>query len=71
MTGPSSRSAGGCWRSAATDLSGAWIAGTVDEVAEQLATFRDAGLARVMCQHMLHTDVDMVALIGEDLAPML
>jgi F420-dependent oxidoreductase-like protein len=53
------------------DLSGAWIAGTVDEVAEQLATFRDAGLARVMCQHMLHGDVDMVALIGEDLAPML
>ena len=33
--------------------------------------FRDAGLARVMCQHMLHTDLDMVALIGEDLAPRL
>jgi alkanesulfonate monooxygenase SsuD/methylene tetrahydromethanopterin reductase-like flavin-dependent oxidoreductase (luciferase family) len=53
------------------ELSGAWIAGTVDEVAEQLAAFRDAGLARVMCQHMLHTDLDAVALIGEDLAPML
>ena len=53
------------------ELSGPWIAGTVDEVAEQLAPFRDAGLARVMCQHMLHGDVDMVALIGEDLAPML
>jgi hypothetical protein len=25
----------------------------------------------VMCQHMLQGDVDMVALIGEDLAPML
>jgi F420-dependent oxidoreductase-like protein len=53
------------------ELSEGWIAGTVEEVAEQLATFRDAGLARVMCQHMLHADVDMVALIGEDLAPLL
>ena len=46
-----------------------WITGTLDEVAEQLGAFRDAGLARVMCQHMLHTDLDMVALIGEELAP--
>ena len=37
---------------------GAWITGTLDEVAEQLAAFRDAGLARVMCQHLLHTDLD-------------
>jgi F420-dependent oxidoreductase-like protein len=44
------------------------ISGTLDEVAEQLGAFRDAGLARVMCQHMLHTDLDMVALIGEELA---
>ena len=49
---------------------GAWITGTLDEVAEQLAAFRDAGLARVMCQHLLHTDLDSVALIGEELAPL-
>jgi F420-dependent oxidoreductase-like protein len=48
---------------------GAWITGTVDEVAEQLGALRDAGVARVMCQHLLHTDVDMVALIGKELAP--
>jgi F420-dependent oxidoreductase-like protein len=48
-----------------------WITGTLDEVAEHLGAFRDAGLARVMCQHMLHTDLDMVALIGEELAPRL
>ena len=48
-----------------------WITGTLDEVAEQLGAFHDAGLARVMCQHMLHTDLDMVALIGEELAPRL
>jgi F420-dependent oxidoreductase-like protein len=49
--------------------SGSWITGTVDEVAEQLGAFRDAGLARVMCQHMLHDDLDAVALIGDELAP--
>ena len=48
----------------------AWIVGTVDEVAEQLGALRDAGVARVMCQHMLHTDLDAVALIGDELAPM-
>jgi F420-dependent oxidoreductase-like protein len=41
------------------------IAGTLDEVAEQLRAFRDAGLARVMCQQMLAADLDHVALIGE------
>jgi F420-dependent oxidoreductase-like protein len=49
---------------------GAWIMGTVDEVAEQLGALRDAGLARVMCQHLLHTDLDAVAIIGAELAPM-
>jgi F420-dependent oxidoreductase-like protein len=47
-----------------------WITGTVDEVAERLGALRDAGVARVMCQQMLHTDLDHVALIGE-LTPML
>ena len=48
----------------------AWITGTVDEVAEQLGALRDAGVARVMCQQLLHEDLDHVALIGE-LAPLL
>jgi F420-dependent oxidoreductase-like protein len=48
---------------------GAWITGTVDEVAEQLGALRDAGVARVMCQQLLHTDLDQVTLIGA-LAPM-
>src|SRR3954451_12135944 len=46
----------------------AWIIGTVDEAAERLAAFRDAGLARVMCQQLLHADLDHVALIGTELA---
>ena len=47
-----------------------WITGTVDEVAEQLGALRDAGVARVMCQHLLHADLDAVALIGGELATM-
>jgi hypothetical protein len=37
-------------------------------VAERLGALRDAGVARVMCQQLLHADLDHVALIGE-LAP--
>jgi F420-dependent oxidoreductase-like protein len=47
----------------------AWIVGTVDEVAERLAALRDAGLRRVMLQHLLHTDLETVELIGRQLAP--
>ncbi len=47
----------------------AFITGTLDQVAERLGTFRDAGVARVLCQHLLHEDLDHVALIGE-LAPL-
>ena len=43
---------------------GAWIVGTADDVAGRLAELRDAGLARVMLQHLLHTDLETVALIG-------
>ncbi len=47
----------------------AWIVGTVDEVAERLGALREAGLSRVMLQHLLHTDLDTVQLIGRELAP--
>lgn len=46
-----------------------WIVGTVDRAVEQLAALREAGVARVMCQHLLHDDLEAVALIGERLAP--
>jgi F420-dependent oxidoreductase-like protein len=48
-----------------------WIVGTVDQVGEQLAKLRDAGVRRVMCQHLLHEDLDVVALLGTELAPRL
>jgi alkanesulfonate monooxygenase SsuD/methylene tetrahydromethanopterin reductase-like flavin-dependent oxidoreductase (luciferase family) len=46
-----------------------WIVGTVDEAAEQLAALRAAGVARVMCQQLLHEDLEAVALLGDELAP--
>ena len=46
----------------------AWIVGTIDEADEQLRALQDAGVARVMCQHLLHDDLDAVALIGSELA---
>jgi F420-dependent oxidoreductase-like protein len=48
---------------------GGWIVGTADSAAEQLAALRDAGVSRVLCQHLLHDDLDAVALIGDRLAP--
>lgn len=48
-----------------------WIAGTVDQALEQLGRLREAGVRRVMCQNLLHDDLDVVALIGSELAPQL
>ena len=42
-----------------------WIVGTLEEVREQLAELEEAGVERVMFQHLLHRDLDGVALIGE------
>jgi F420-dependent oxidoreductase-like protein len=41
-----------------------WIVGTVEQAAEQLSLLRAAGVGRVMCQLLLHDDLDSVALIG-------
>jgi F420-dependent oxidoreductase-like protein len=48
---------------------GGWIVGTIDTASEQLAALKEAGVSRVLCQHLLHDDLDAVALIGERLAP--
>ena len=48
-----------------------WIVGTVEAAAEQLRVLRDAGLHRVMCQQLVHEDLDAVALLGERVAPLL
>ena len=48
-----------------------WVVATVEQAAEQFAAYRDAGLHRVMCQMLVHDDLDAVTLIGEVLAPAL
>jgi F420-dependent oxidoreductase-like protein len=42
-----------------------WVVGTVEQAAEQLAELRDAGVSRVMCQQLLHEDLEAVALLGD------
>jgi F420-dependent oxidoreductase-like protein len=44
-----------------------WIVGTVDQVVERLEAYQEAGLDRIMLQHLVHDDLDMVALIGDEL----
>jgi alkanesulfonate monooxygenase SsuD/methylene tetrahydromethanopterin reductase-like flavin-dependent oxidoreductase (luciferase family) len=48
-----------------------WVIGTVDVAVEQLRALADAGVSRVMCQHLAHTDLDFVELLGRVVAPQL
>lgn len=45
------------------------ILGTAEEAIEQLRELEAAGLTRIMGQHLLHRDLDAVALIGREIAP--
>jgi F420-dependent oxidoreductase-like protein len=47
------------------------IVGTVPEAVEQLQALEAAGLSRIMGQHLLHRDLDAIALIGREIAPAL
>ena len=48
-----------------------WIVGTLEDAAAQIAALGDAGLHRIMCQHLQHDDLDAVALIGRELPALL
>jgi alkanesulfonate monooxygenase SsuD/methylene tetrahydromethanopterin reductase-like flavin-dependent oxidoreductase (luciferase family) len=41
------------------------LTGTVDQVAELLRRYEAVGVERAMLQHLVHEDVEMVALLGE------
>jgi alkanesulfonate monooxygenase SsuD/methylene tetrahydromethanopterin reductase-like flavin-dependent oxidoreductase (luciferase family) len=43
--------------------------GTIDVVVERLREIEDLGYERVMLQHLVHTDLETVELIGRELAP--
>jgi len=47
----------------------ATILGTLEEAAERLRAYEDAGVERVMLQHLDHTDLELVELIGRELVP--
>ena len=45
------------------------LVGTVDEVVARLRAYEEAGVERVMLQHLDHEDVAMVELLGAEVAP--
>ena len=47
------------------------VVGSLDEVAARLREYERAGCDRVMLQHLLHTDLEPVRLLGRELAPAL
>lgn len=53
------------------DVRESTITGTVPEAIEQLQALEAAGLSRIMGQHLLHRDLDAIALMGREIAPAL
>jgi F420-dependent oxidoreductase-like protein len=51
------------------DPPGAWIVGTIDQAVERLIGLREVGVSRVMCQHLLHDDLEAIELLGDQVAP--
>jgi F420-dependent oxidoreductase-like protein len=51
------------------EVRGGWVVGTVDEAIRHLRELEDAGVDRVMLQHLAHDDVEMVELIGREIVP--
>jgi F420-dependent oxidoreductase-like protein len=47
------------------------IAGTVPEALDQLRELEEAGLTRLMAQHLLHRDLDAIRLLGREVIPAL
>ena len=45
------------------------LVGTVDQVLERMAHFADAGVERIMLQHLVHEDLETIALIGTEIIP--
>ena len=49
----------------------AWIVGSIDQMAAQLKALEEAGVGRIMLQHLQHDDLEAVELIGRELIPAL
>ena len=46
-----------------------WITGTADEAVSKLLRLEEAGVQRVMLQHLAHEDTETVELLGREIAP--
>jgi F420-dependent oxidoreductase-like protein len=53
------------------DVPDSWITGTPEQTVEQLKRLEQAGVERVMLQHLLHDDLDAVELTGREVIPAL
>jgi F420-dependent oxidoreductase-like protein len=51
------------------DFRGRAFFGTVDEIAARIREYGEAGADQVMLQHLLHGDLETVAVIGREIAP--
>jgi alkanesulfonate monooxygenase SsuD/methylene tetrahydromethanopterin reductase-like flavin-dependent oxidoreductase (luciferase family) len=45
------------------------LVGTVEHVLERMTHYAEAGVQRVMLQHLVHQDLETVELIGTGLVP--
>jgi F420-dependent oxidoreductase-like protein len=50
-------------------VAGEYVVGTVPQVLDRLGELSEAGVDRIMMQHLLHDDLDAVRLIGEEVIP--
>jgi F420-dependent oxidoreductase-like protein len=46
-----------------------WVAGTPDQVVARLRELEEAGVDRVMLQHLVHRDLNMLSLLGSEVIP--
>jgi F420-dependent oxidoreductase-like protein len=50
-------------------VAGEYVVGTIPQVLDRLEELSEAGVDRIMMQHLVHDDLDAVRLIGEELIP--
>jgi F420-dependent oxidoreductase-like protein len=51
------------------ERSDGWVTGTVSEAVDRLGELADAGVDRVMLQHLVPEDLEMIELLGREVAP--
>ena len=47
----------------------AWLVGSPDDMVEQVKALEEAGVDRVMLQHLQHDDLEIVKRIGREIIP--